>query len=158
MSKMMRVSKSPKKSRKNGAQNSAKRKSKPRGKGRPFVLGNPWRFPKGKSGNPGGRPKSISDAYREWLEAEDQNGVTNASKIAINIGFRAALGDVQSAKEIRSATEGEFLTLTDLAKQKEIADDARSELARRLSRAAAAGGEGELSRKPEPGTSPGTVV
>lgn len=93
------------------AQNSIKTKRKGHSPTNGFKLGNPWRFAKGKSGNPGGRPKLLSEAYREWLMAEDANGVTNASKIAINLGFRAAVGDVQSAKEIRSATEGDKLTL-----------------------------------------------
>jgi hypothetical protein len=90
-----------------GAQNNAKKAKKlRRGKGRPFTKGNPWRFPPGQSGNPGGRPKALRDAYTEWLKLENSKGITNAMFVAITMGTRAILGDTQSAKEIRMATEG----------------------------------------------------
>jgi len=66
-----------------------------------------YQFKPGQSGNPGGRPKLLSNAYREWLAEEDENGVTNARKVAIGQGFSAASGDTPAAKEIRQATEGE---------------------------------------------------
>ena len=93
--------------RRPGAQNSAKKTKKlRRGKGRPFTKGNPWRFPPGQSGNPGGRPKALRDAYTEWLKLENSKGVTNAMLVATTMGSRAVMGDTQSAKEIRMATEG----------------------------------------------------
>lgn len=73
-----------------------------------FKPGNPWRFKKGQSGNPGGRPKLLSDAYREWLAAENEDGVTNAAALASRLGEAAiSFADVPAAKELRAATEGE---------------------------------------------------
>jgi hypothetical protein len=91
------------------AANSVKRKLKePRGK--PFQPGNPWRFKPGQSGNPNGRPKLLSGAYQDWLAAEDENGMTNASHVALALGARSISGDVNAAKELRSATEGTRVT------------------------------------------------
>ena len=94
------------------AQFSAK-KNKPRG--RAFAPGNPWRIPKGMTLNPGGKPKLLSHAYRDWLAAEDDEGVTNAAKVSLAVGLKAAQGDIQAAKEIRQVTEGDHLTV-DLGK------------------------------------------
>lgn len=90
-----------------GAQISVRPKHKQGGKGKPFEPGNPWRFIPGKSGNAGGRPKLLSDAYREWLAAEDKHGITNAAHITLAVGDKALGGDAQAVREIRQATEGE---------------------------------------------------
>lgn len=90
-------------------QNNAKqRKPKQKPRGKPFQPGNTIGFQKGQSGNPGGRPKLVSDAYREWLgETDPETGLTNAQALARAAGKQALKGDVSAAREIRSATEGE---------------------------------------------------
>lgn len=65
------------------------------------------KFPPGVSGNPGGRPKVLGEAYREWLAKVNNDGVTNAERVAETMGRRAMLGDVSAAREMRAATEGE---------------------------------------------------
>ncbi len=94
------------------AQNSGFRPKKPKRKApsTAFKPGNPWRIPKGQTLNPGGRPKLLSNAYREWLEHTDDKGTTNAAKVALAMGEQAAAGDIQAAKEFRQATEGDRLT------------------------------------------------
>ncbi len=70
------------------------------------------RFKPGQSGNPSGRPKLLSQSYKDWLSAQAdgyQNGTTNSYLVAQAIGAQAKLGDVPSAREIRSATEGDLL-------------------------------------------------
>ncbi len=86
---------------------SPKPKRKPRGKA--FEPGNPWRWPKGVSGNPSGRPATVSGAYKAWLELpyDKDPTMTNAQAMAVAQGFAAHQGDVQAAKEIRQATEGD---------------------------------------------------
>ena len=66
-------------------------------------------FPLGVSGNPGGRPKRVTDAYREWLEQvnEQAGGLTNAQLLARSMGIESLKGNVSAAGEIRKATEGE---------------------------------------------------
>jgi hypothetical protein len=88
--------------------NSVKRKAAPRGQS--FKPGNPWRIKPGEVRNATGRPKLLGDAYREWLAHGDEFGVTNAAKVAIAVGALATKGDIQSAKELRQATEGDRLT------------------------------------------------
>jgi hypothetical protein len=78
-----------------------------RGSNGRFAPGNPWAIPKGQTRNPGGRPKMLSGAYREWLAHEDEQGITNAAKLADAQGRLAFEGNTGAAREIRQATEGD---------------------------------------------------
>ena len=84
-------------------------------------------FPKGVSGNPGGRPRLLGDSYKAMLarvNESDPQGRTNAELIA-NAALIAALGgDVSAMREIRSATEGERIRTW----RDEIIDALRDEL------------------------------
>ena len=69
----------------------------------------PW--PKGKSGNPAGRPRNteLTTALRELLcepDPQDKAGRTYAEVIADAMVRKAARGDVRAAKEIRIRTAG----------------------------------------------------
>src|SRR5262245_5723846 len=69
----------------------------------------PWR--KGQSGNPAGRPKSItlSEAYRKQLAQpfpDDPQGRAYAEVIAEKMVMSAATGETASAREIADRTEG----------------------------------------------------
>jgi hypothetical protein len=73
--------------------------------------GKPYRWQKGQSGNPSGRPKSktLSDAYRNKLEEpvpNDPEGRTWAELIAEAQVRDAVRGNVQAAREIADRTEG----------------------------------------------------
>lgn len=73
--------------------------------------GMPYRWKKGKSGNPSGRPKSktLSDAYKYKLEEpvpNDPEGRTWAELIAEAQVRDAVRGNVQAAREIADRTEG----------------------------------------------------
>jgi hypothetical protein len=73
--------------------------------------GKPYRWKKGQSGNPSGRPKSktLSDAYRSKLEEpvpNDPEGRTWAELIAEAQVRDAVRGNVQAAREIADRTEG----------------------------------------------------
>lgn len=87
----------------------------------------PWK--KGDpSPNPGGRPKGMSDAYKEWLATVNENdplGRTNAQLGAASIGLEMLKGDVSAAKEIRSATEGDKIEQSGAVTLKVIYDDKR---------------------------------
>lgn len=85
-------------------------------------------FAPGVSGNPGGRPKLLSDAYRaRLLEVESKTGKTYAELIAEAQVRKAHLGDVGAAREIRTATEGDRLsgdlTVTRRKSADEMTDD-----------------------------------
>lgn len=105
-----------KSSGRSGTQNSARQpaKRKQGGKGKPFEPGHIWRFPPGVSGNPGGRPLKLSQAYAAALELEskDHPGLTNAQVIAAMQVNMALLGSLDSAKELRIATEGDKQEIT----------------------------------------------
>lgn len=83
-----------------------------------FKKGNQWAYKPGdprlvgkvRSGQTT-KPRLLSQAYRAWLALEDEHGVTNAMKVATQIG-NATLkeADVTSAREIRTATEGTQIT------------------------------------------------
>ena len=68
------------------------------------------RFPKGRSGNPGGRPKgtSLTAALRAELDKPVAPGspVTNREKIASMLVELAARGDLAAIREILDRTEG----------------------------------------------------
>lgn len=73
--------------------------------------GKPYRWKKGQSGNPSGRPKSktLSDAYRNKLEESvpnDPESRTWAELIAEAQVRDAVRGNVQAAREIADRTEG----------------------------------------------------
>ncbi|MFZ0640626.1 MAG: DUF5681 domain-containing protein, partial [Candidatus Acidiferrales bacterium] len=73
--------------------------------------GKPYRWKKGQSGNPSGRPKSktLSDAYKNKLEESvpnDPEGRTWAELIAEAQVRDAVRGNVQAAREIADRTEG----------------------------------------------------
>ena len=86
-----------------------KQRASTEGKKRSLANLKPW--PKGVSGNPAGRPKSItvSEAYRKMLAQpmpNDKDGRTYAEGIAEQIIKRAAVGDLGAAKEITDRVEG----------------------------------------------------
>lgn len=66
----------------------------------------PW--PKGTSGNPGGRPKSVtlSDAYAKELGSELDDGTTKAEAVARRMVAKAMRGNLAAASEISDRTEG----------------------------------------------------
>jgi hypothetical protein len=86
-----------------------KKTNKSEGRARRLANLKPW--PKGMSGNPKGRPKSItlSEAYRKQLAQpfpDDPQGRTYAEVIAEKLVMNAATGEVGSAREIADRTEG----------------------------------------------------
>lgn len=108
------------KQRRSNAQNSAKTMPRPKRKaaprGLPFQPGNPWRFPLGQSGNPGGRPRMLSETYTEWLNLTDEKtGLTNAHLVAASQGEQAILGETKAAREIRQATEGDLTRIVGMS-------------------------------------------
>jgi hypothetical protein len=79
--------------------------------GRKRSLANLKPFSKGVSGNPKGRPKTItlSEAYRQALAEQmpnDANGRSYAQAIAEMVIGEAVAGNVQAAREIADRTEG----------------------------------------------------
>jgi len=69
----------------------------------------PW--PKGVSGNPGGRPRKtpLADACRELLDrpvASDRTGRTYAEAIAEKLAKKALAGNIPAAREIADRAEG----------------------------------------------------
>ena len=94
-----------KKKGRSGVKAALKKKGMPRGK--PFEPGNEFAFPPGQSGNPGGRPKLLTEAYRERLEAEveAQPDLTYAQAIARAVVVSALDGNLSAVSELRIATE-----------------------------------------------------
>lgn len=91
-------------------QNSATENSDKAATRRKRAVANLKPFPKGVSGNPGGRPKSatLSEAIRAKLAeiAPGKSEQTVAEVIAAALCFQAAKGNVLAAKEIADRTEG----------------------------------------------------
>ena len=92
-----------------------------------FKPGNPWRIQKGQVMNPGGRPKLLSEAAREYLAYVDERGVSNAAKIIAVQGIKAIdVGDTTAVKELRQMTEGDkVMVLKDMtdAELKQFVED-----------------------------------
>lgn len=89
------------------------RVKKKRPRGAPFQPGNPWRFQKGVSGNPGGRRRLI-DAYQESLATVDPvTSKTIAQLISQKMCELAIAGDIAAARELRQATEGDTVHTPD---------------------------------------------
>jgi hypothetical protein len=69
------------------------------------------RFKPGQSGNPGGRPKILTEAYSKKLAEKDENGITQAEKIAEAMVMAAQQWSephsVSAAREIRQVVEPE---------------------------------------------------
>jgi Family of unknown function (DUF5681) len=84
------------------AENSAKRR-----RGNPDKI-KQFQFQRGRSGNPGGRPKGlVSDATREWLsQIDSKTGKTNAELIALAQGKKALKGETGAYCAMRDTTEG----------------------------------------------------
>jgi len=75
--------------------------SRPKTRGRPF--------PKGKSGNPGGRPVNsdcLSACLREVASQPASGGLTHAQKLARVLWRKAEAGDVRAAALIADRMEG----------------------------------------------------
>jgi uncharacterized protein DUF5681 len=90
-----------------------KLKRKPRG--RSFEPGNgfgaEYRFPKGVSGNPGGKPKTqkVNESARKRLAADADNPPkveTGADEIVEMLYQKAKRGDVGAARELADRAEG----------------------------------------------------
>jgi hypothetical protein len=121
----------------------------------------PWR--KGESGNPAGRPKSVtlSEAYRIALAQPfpgDPQGRTYAEIIAEKLVMNAATGEVSSAREIADRTEGrpkqmldvdvKLLDWRELARAHGLTEDDVITEARRLIESAARSGGADSDQPP----------
>lgn len=98
-----------------------KRKGRPQTN--PASLANLKPFEPGQSGNPGGRPKLLGEAYKAKLARvvpDDPEGRTYAEVMADAIALQVIKGDVAAAREIRSATEGEKVVFGEAWKQEVI--------------------------------------
>lgn len=105
-----------------------------------FGSGNPFQWPQGVSGNPGGRAKSkiLSEAARLKLETDvpgDPLKRTWAEAIIDGLALAAMAANVPAVTELRKMTEGDriVLTLEDqvimlLRQRKVTPDDVRKEL------------------------------
>lgn len=107
----------------------------------------PHQFKPGQSGNPGGRPKGLSAAYKLRLdEVEPKTGKTYAELIAIAVTAEAMKGKIEAAKELRQATEGDTLNLPTRPKSaEELTDD---ELAAIAAGDASGSGDGAAETPP----------
>lgn len=79
-------------------------------------LAPPWKAGD-PSPNPTGKPKLLGESYKAMLgmvNADDPLKRTNAEIIADAMRFESVSGNVAAAREIRSATEGDKLTLDDI--------------------------------------------
>lgn len=113
----------------------------------------PFRWQKGQSGNPGGRPKRkpISDAYTALLDAIDpKTGLTGAQLVAQAMFLQAFKGNVQAVKEITDRVEGALRQSVDVVFGSMTDEELEEWIAEHLADAGgpAAGGEA-------PGDEPG---
>jgi hypothetical protein len=81
------------------------------GKGKPVPNSEGTRWKKGRSGNPGGRPRTavLSEAYQEELASPapgDREGRTNTQAIARAVVKKARAGDLRAAQELADRIEG----------------------------------------------------
>jgi len=79
--------------------------------GKPIPGSEATRFKQGRSGNPGGRPRTapLSQACREVLAQpvpDDSKGRTYAEAIAQALAEKALAGDIRAAQEIADRAEG----------------------------------------------------
>jgi len=84
-------------------------------RGRPFAKGNDYgrasRFPKGVSGNPGGRPRSakVGDATRFLLALKTTDAIpkgSNAEELALKLFRLAKRGNLSAIREVIDRAEG----------------------------------------------------
>lgn len=68
----------------------------------------PYRFKKGQSGNPKGRPKKIPqlDVLLAEVLGDEQNGITAAQAILMALRKKAARGDVRAAEVLLDRAYG----------------------------------------------------
>jgi hypothetical protein len=99
------------------AENSEKSSERRRG-GNPENL-KPYRFRKGQSGNPGGRPRNpISDAARRLASQrfkEDKEKRTWAEIMVLGVAKQAAKGNVQAFAVLADRIEGKVTNKTELS-------------------------------------------
>ncbi len=97
-------------------------------------------FPRGRSGNPGGRPKgrSITAALRAELDrpCADDPSVTQGERIAERLVGMALAGDLGAIREILDRTEGKAVARTEQGDPGEFdeLDDIDTETLRRALR------------------------
>jgi hypothetical protein len=137
--------------RKSVGSNTGKKKGKPRGRPTPENLKPPWK--PGESGNPAGRPRdTVKDAHIYWLKRPvfkkaarelageigvdiSDDGITNADALAIRTIASGIAGDIQAAKEVRQATEGDTVNANHTGSVGvQYVDDDREQLIRELKR------------------------
>lgn len=76
----------------------------------------PYMWEKGKSGNPGGRPKKIPEIQRllASVMGDEQQGITAAERILKSILARALDGDVRAAELLLDRAYGKVKTNIEL--------------------------------------------
>ncbi len=75
------------------------------------------RFPKGKSGNPNGRPKKLPELDKllaNVLGEENANGITAAEAILMALRAKAAKGDIRAAEVLLDRGYGKAKQSIDL--------------------------------------------
>ncbi len=93
-------------------------------------------WPKGTSGNPGGRPKkkAITEELERLLEQEapNANGQTWAAVIAETLVKLARQGDVKAAREVADRTEGRTVQSLNVSAETQLTLEERREELREL--------------------------
>lgn len=94
-----------------------KKKRRQGGIGVPFEAGNPWRFPKGVSPNPGGRPKLLGESYAQILSEIDPVTKKSFARLLGERAIEEAMnGRSEYHRELRQATEGDTVHTPDADK------------------------------------------